>query len=386
MKIKGQQKGILQIGKKPEPSGRIDTSNRNMGIKIESVKDGILTTKQYGEIEDLSGEAIYNNLVKHASPIFMAWRSFNTSAFMSFVYILNNNSNDCSAPKSVIRDINMGSGIINPNKKLIEYTEEIAKSIIRCWNKGKKVVCIPLSITQANKKKPSGYSHHANMLIFNTWRMEAEHFEPHGDFFKGTFNPQGVRKKVQGVNLTNGIKEINKALVIILNRDYQDTAVNNRYELKKGFKYLPPHDTCPTDFNGLKGFQSRDSYKEKETSKRTFDGVVITEQAGYCQMWSFFFMDLRLKTLRTKSTDIYREILGLFKRDYDDPAKRKEFIFLMRGMSVFAWKYQLKMVDAGLITREELVDVLGVRNNTSIEKYKNAVRDYMRDEWGKLTT
>ena len=78
----------------------------------------------------------------------------------------------------------------------------IAAAIIRCW-KRKQVVCVPIRLTQ---KKKSGYAHHANMLIFNTYRMEAEHFEPHGEVFKGDSNLKGDRKKVRGINLNDAIK------------------------------------------------------------------------------------------------------------------------------------------------------------------------------------
>ena len=53
-KIKDEGKGKLQIGK-PPAKYNIDKS-KALGnvIKVSSVKDGILTTKQYGEIEDIS--------------------------------------------------------------------------------------------------------------------------------------------------------------------------------------------------------------------------------------------------------------------------------------------------------------------------------------------
>ena len=435
MKIKGENKtkGILQIGKKPEQTGRIETGKLNVGIPVDSVKNGILTTKQYGEIEDLSGEAIYNNLKSNASPIFFPWSSMFASKMFSFVYILKNNSNDCSLPKKDMKAFNKPpkttkNNIFNANRTIIENKEAIAESIIRCW-KRKKVVAIPVHISQAGSGRDS---HHSNLLLFNTWRMEAEHFEPHGEEFKGGFNQKGERKKIQGINLTTGIKDVNKELKKQI--DNMRTTIDNYTEPEKmrmmrlrneGFTYLPPDKTCPTDFQGFKGFQSRD---RSSGGKKNFEGVVITEQKGYCAMYSLFTLDMRLKTLRSPAKEIVRVLLGLFKKDYDLDTKpledevrkrlltdtgktymslshaeqkefndemrairvkeselRRSFLELMRGMSRYAWEGQLRMVDKGLITRQALIEVLG-KKVINYKDYKKAVDKYLFDDWEKFAT
>jgi len=369
-----KQKGVyipkLKEKPKPKPSSK-SKPKKPEEIKVQSVKDGILTTKQYGEISDLTGEQIYNNLKSNASPIFYPWSSQITSSFITYGYILNNNSNDCSLSETILRDINSSRGnskIVNPNKNMIDYAKLIAENIYRCYKRN-KVVCIPFGIVQ---REGNSYSHHANMLIFNYHRKEAEHFEPHGEFFKGGFNKKGERKKVQGVNLEPAIKKINAELDKIQGAPWP-------------FEYVPPKDVCPAGFNKLKGFQSLDSYKDKSTSKRDFQGVVITEIGGYCKMWSFFYMDLRLKTLRKKASEIYTEMATMFQKDYSDE-KRKEFIYLMRGMSKFAWEKQLEMVKKGFITEPELIKYLGTRkrselSNELIIKYLDATKKLMLDDW-----
>lgn len=433
MKIKGQEKGILQIGQKPESTGRIDTGKLNVGIPVDSVKNGILTTKQYGDIEDISGEAIYNNLKSNASPIYFPWSSMFASKMFSMVFILKNNSNDCSLPKKDMIAFNRPpkntkNNIYNANRTIIENKEAIAQSIIRCW-KRKKVVVIPIHISQAGSGRDS---HHSNLLLFNTWRMEAEHFEPHGEEYKGGFNKKGERKKIQGINLTTGIKDVNKEITkqidnmrIEIDNYTQPEKMRMLGLRNKGFTYLPPDKTCPTDFQGYKGFQSRD---RSSGGKKNFEGVVITEQRGYCVMYSLFALDMRLKTLRSPAKDIVRVLLGLFKKDYDVDTKslekearkrlltdkgknyvtlteaerkefndefraikvkestlRRSFLELMRGMSRFAWEEQLKMVDKGLITKQELIKALGTDMN-NYKDYKEAVDKYLFDDWVKFAT
>ena len=434
-KIKDEGKGKLQIGK-PPAKYNIDKS-KALGnvIKVSSVKDGILTTKQYGEIEDISGEAIYNNLKSGASPIFFPWNSTIHSILMTYAYILKNNSNDCSVPQQTLikyerMPTTTKTTTNNPNRLILENVEETAKSIIRCWLR-KKVVAIPLHVSQSGSGRDS---HHSNMLLFNTWRMEAEHYEPHGEVFHGAVNQKtGKLKKLQGINLSTGIKAINKEIEAQLKKNQNPKNAFERERLNeldrkivRGFKYLPPDETCPADFKGYKGFQARDRVSGGD---RNYEGVVITEIGGYCTMYTLFYLDLRLKTLRTPAKDIVRIILGLFKRDYDldadklaiedynkflkdggteeeyksqrglsirdeldkifkDKGKlRDSFLELMRGMAKFSFEAQLKMVDEGLITRQELIQVLGKnRGMMGSYKYEDAVRKYLINDWAKFTT
>ena len=105
-------------------------------------------------------------------------------------------------------------------------------------------------------------------------------------------------------------------------------------------------------------------------------------------MWSFFFLDMRLKTLKKDVKEIYSDIALNFKKDFSD--KDETFINLMRGMSKFAWEQQLKMVEKGLLTKDELIMVMSKRDHSKIssiqEKYDRAVDIFLKDDWVKLTT
>ena len=352
-------------------------------------------------------------------------------------YILKNNSNDCSVPKETIVAFDRPPKTTktraqNPNRQLIENVEEVAKSIIRCWM-GSKVVAIPLHVSQSRGGRDS---HHSNLILFNSWRMEAEHFEPHGEVFHGRRNDKGELKKLQGINMSTGIKKLNKeiksqitSMMTTIDKLPEPKKMRMKRLMNEGFKYLPPNETCPTDFNGIKGFQARD---RSSGGKREYEGVVITEIGGYCTMYSLFYMDLRLKTLKSPAKEVVRSILGLFKKDYDSNSKefrkslddryfvdgitneaqlspeerekyneearifrmnarekQKSFLNLMRGMAKFSFEEQSKMVDKGLVSKEDLIKSLGKEapvGSQSYKNYKKAVETYLMDDWIKFTT
>jgi len=390
--VKPSQSKLLQLkGPGSVPPPKIKSAGATMKIKPIKLTDttGLLSTEQYADIRNIPAKDIYDNLVNNRSPVFFPFTAFTRSYMIPLAYILDQNKNDCSLPMKILEGINNfrgTSGIINPNTNLAGQAKDIAESIIRCWKSGKKVVCIPITISSSGA---NGRSNHANMLIFNTYRQEAEHFEPHGDQFKGSggkwVNGKYVYNKVRGANLRNGIAEINRELL----KDPEWTELFG----KKKFKYLQPADICPTNIKELKSFQLRDSYRTNRT--REFNGVVITETGGYCQLWSFFYMDLRLKSLRKSSKEVYTEMANLFKANYED--KSKTFIELMRGMSQFAWKTQLQMVKKGLISRDILLKVMnfgrGVNKGdllypTIIElnKYKIAVAEFLKPFFARSTS
>lgn len=394
--VKPSQSKLLQLkGPGSVPPPKIKSAGATMKIKPIKLTDttGLLSTEQYEDIRNIPAKDIYDNLVNNRSPVFFPFTAFSKTAMIPLAYILDQNNNDCSLPMKVIQRImeftepkSVGGGIA-PNHNLLGYSEVIAESIVRCWKNGKKVVCIPITLSQ-NRGRGKGTSFHANMLILNTYRMEAEHFEPHGDFFHGRGkwkNGKYVYDKVRGINLRNAIAEINRELL----KDPEWTELFG----KKKFKYLQPADICPANIKEVKAFQTRDSYRENRT--RDFNGVVITETGGYCQMWSFFYMDLRLKSLRKPSKEVYTEMANLFKANYDD--KSKTFIELMRGMSKFVWETQLQMVKKGLISKDILIKVMNDGRGNSegslprmtvgeYEKYRDAVKTFLKPFFGRATS
>jgi hypothetical protein len=133
---------------------------------------------------------------------------------------------------------------------------------IEC-KKAKFILCIPLSVGLEGG--------HRNMLIINYHTLTFERYEPHGDSTR------------RNNNISN--KKIDDILKMMMNY------INMYY--KEKFTYLDPSKTCPVK----KGFQSLDKKeREKEGLKDIlYNNIVYKEVSGYCCMWSYFMMELRLK-------------------------------------------------------------------------------------------
>ena len=389
--------------KPPSNTMKIDDTNKWKLIPVKSIDaTNPLTKKDYEDIRDIPAEEIFKNIEANKEVDFYPWTSYFASAIFTYTYILKENNNDCSLPLDLLDKIGKEKNttnkkITNPNSNLKKYAKEIAESIIRCWKKG-QVVCIPISIVQGGKKKNT-HSYHANMLVFNSYRMEAEHFEPHGRFFEGqgkyVKNKEGTHKVwrynvVQGINFKPAVTEINKEIKNLLKTTPTFTNIN---ELKKGFVYKSPLDICPpkSQYESFKGFQQHDRYRDNKT--RQFNGVVITEQGGYCAMWSLFYLATRLKTLKSPTTEITEKLNNMFMTKYGENTPegdtRKKMVELMRGMSKFSFEKNMEMVSKGLITKEELIAFMGIKkgyNPTLYTKYNNAMKEFTKGEWATFTS
>ena len=69
--------------------------------------------------------------------------------------------------------------------------------------------------------------------------------------------------------------------------------------------------------------------------------------------------------------------------------KQKSFLNLMRGMAKFSFEEQSKMVDKGLVSKQDLIKSLGTGapvGTQAFTNYKNAVETYLMDDWIKFTT
>tara|TARA_R110001632_G_scaffold57021_4_gene139529 strand:+ start:8 stop:946 length:939 start_codon:yes stop_codon:yes gene_type:complete len=99
-------------------------------------------------------------------------------------------------------------------------------------------------------------------------------------------------------------------------------------------KYLPPSEVCPTKklMGKMKGFQEEENFAEPTL----FEGVVITEPGGYCAMWSLYFLDLRLKTMKQPVQKIYELMATELDKEYKKSGST--YIELMRGVSKYGWE------------------------------------------------
>ena len=286
-----------------------------------------------------------------------------------YAEILDINKNDCSIPYTVLDKIYKRN--TDMVKFIKENSEVIAKEIIRCHkeSKGKKAVVLPL--TFINKGKQGGT--HANALVFNTLQMTAEHFEPHG--LKDYSPSKKGWLQLKGVNLGGAITQLNKEIKKLAKAE-------KLKEFSKGLQYVRPVDVCPTDsmYKKFRGVQSFDRSKKEELQ---FEGFTIKERAGYCQLWTYFLLDLRLKTLDKPPQEVLKEYAtyrDIYKNSIgSDP--NKTMMGLVRGYSKLYFNMIRKLINDGKFTLEEFLKYRDVNTNKEwtnyfkIEKLLNEVSE-----------
>jgi len=162
---------------------------------------------------------------------------------------------------------------MNANSALALVTEynEVSKTIVDCVKRNEKMILIPLNYLTTKIG-------HANMLIYKVNNNIIEHFEPHGDQFKGMKTIQNTAEKM----ILRFINTLNDYL-----------RKNGLHEAR----YLEASQVCPY----IKGFQSME---EASTLKRYKD----LESAGYCSAWSYFFAELNLKNPSLSSDELLENV------------------------------------------------------------------------------
>lgn len=286
-----------------------------------------------------------------------------------YAEILDRNKNDCSIPYTVLDKIYKRN--TDMVKFIKENSEVIAKEIIRCHkeSKGKKAVVLPLSFI--NKAKESGT--HANALVFNTIQMTAEHFEPHG--LKDYSPSKKGWLQLKGVNLGGAITQLNKEIKKLAKAE-------KLKEFSKGLKYLRPVDVCPTEsmYKNFKGVQGFDRSKKEELQ---FEGFTIKEKGGYCQLWTYFLLELRLKTLDKPAQEVLKEYAtyrDIYKNSIGSNPN-KTMMGLIRGYSKVYFNIIRNLINQGKFTLEEFLKYRDVNKNKEwtnyykIEKLLNEVSE-----------
>lgn len=262
-----------------------------------------------------------------------------------------------------------------------ENSSKIARQFVMCYNRKE---ALPIYVSKNGSRDKTAT--HANMLLLNPFTMTAEHFEPHGEEYKGEYQQDKDKYFVPPQsNLKPAVSQLNKALKDIFSQDYfLRNSFNNKKQkedLKAGIdkwkkdntkkfpilKYETMKDVCPSPSTiaSLKGFQEGDIHSD--TSK-LFDGILITEIQGYCAMWTMFHLDLRLKTLKRKSGDVFKEMIKSLTEEKMKTGRR--YIELMRGMTKYAWE-QLQEVlknpnyNNNNFTKEDFIRYLNGDDNLS---------------------
>jgi hypothetical protein len=212
-----------------------------------------------------------------------------TNALYMYMNILKRSKNDCiiidiSDGKNILKNSFLELRLYNDKKLNYNNNKEDFYKILNICKKKNNFVIIPLKIL---KTKTHG---HLNMLMYNPYVNIIEHYEPHGDIYKGDVED-------------NKIEMIYK----ILKKEF-----NNRK-----IKYLKPNKTCPIS----KGLQELEELDLTEGKIR--NGFYIKDPGGFCMCWSFYLAELRLSNPKLKPEEIYKKA---FKILSEKPEKLRDFI------------------------------------------------------------
>lgn len=323
-----------------------------------------LKVSEYPDVRNIPFEDIWKNLVDKRSNVFFPFAGFKQVKDILYFSILNDNENICALPKKyhdkivelgTITDLKSIKGkprewtsYRNPSMMLNRLRGIIATRFLSCASMN-ETLAIPISLSGGDEYD----SYHANMLIFNPYSWEVEHYEPHGDKYQGQWlghNQTGKSKKKSdgfwvpdGINFKQAIENINKEIKRQFKLNYSIRTPEKRKKVfsqmtsnsRSGtLKYLPPNEVCPTPrlIGKLKSFQSDSNF----SAPKLFEGAIITETEGYCSLWSMYFLDLRLKTMKQPVQKIYEMMAIELDKEYKK--SQSKYIELIRGVSKYGWE------------------------------------------------
>ena len=244
-------------------------------------------------VEDFEGlmKVMKKEDIKERGIMFIG-TSLNT--FLMYMNIMKRTKNDYPIINAtMLNDINTYRNgwideiyciIVTGNGKVSSYPAdskgEIFEILVRCKNINKFTI-IPLVIKTSK-------GHHQNMLIYNPYTNDIEHFEPHGTAFGGQTS-----------------KSINKFMPKNLTTYFED----KKYKKIIGdIKYLPTTDSYPLP----EGLQSMEGWNDNKTKGVVRDGKFISDPAGWCVVWSYFMVDYRLAHPKLSLTDVIHKVMKTF--------------------------------------------------------------------------
>ena len=319
--------------------------------------------------QKITVKKIVEDLISNSDEKILPFTSMPDSSLLFYSVILEKNKNDCSIPNKILKDIM--NITMPPNQYLKREANEISMSILECDKKsnGKKAVVVPVSLRVKGKNDS-----HANALVFNTQLMTAEHFEPHGRF---DYRPNKNRYlTLTGVNLNPAITEINKKMKLNIETNTIELTDEQKKKLKKGFKYVRPVDVCPSQsmYKNFDGLQQFDVSKKEPVD---FEGFQIKEKGGYCQAWTYFLLDLRLKTLDTPSQEVLKEYAtyrDIYKTSIGGNPN-KTITGLIRGYSKQYFDIIKQLINEGKFTLEEFLEYRKNKGGAVMAKISFLIRN-----------
>ena len=303
--------------KKPKPAPK------KFKIKAKEVVE-ITTDQQLKKLGELMGKYY------RGEPVLYTCES---SLEIYFYYqILRRNKNDCAMAiyhndKLVAIDevsIDARVRISFDITQIMRFNDEIVATYLKC-EKNKKILCVPFLV--ANRK-------HLNMLVFNFYRGKLEWYEPHGAVYanaKLKGSPEhflGELAKDCGLELEESIascpklsKKIKDEALknIEIHEKKLDDAIGTSRSMKDYRKRLLKYLTSQKKLVGdRKGLQSFDGTKVQKEEKARIAGMYIKDPHGFCCMWSYLYMDFRLKYPKLEPNALGQLLFDKFSNNLEE--------------------------------------------------------------------
>lgn len=289
----------FNVKPKPDPKPEPKMKPKKFKIKLKQVVEKT-TDQQLKEIGELMGKYY------RGEPVLFTCN--NELQVYYYYQILRRNKTDCAMPiyqdnKLVAIDevsIDPVAQISFDIQQIRRFNDEIVDTYWKC-KENNKILCIPFLPNDQ----------HMNMLVFNFHREKLEWYEPHGAVYGGA-KLKGSPEHFLGrlaedcvLELETSIascpkvpkKEKDKALKEIEKYEKRLDELIGTSKRKKEYrrdliKYIKAKKDIIDDKEGLQGF---DGTQEQKKEKTRIAGMLIKDPQGFCCMWSYLYMDFRLK-------------------------------------------------------------------------------------------
>lgn len=201
------------------------------------------------------------------------------NVFLFFVELLKRHKNDCifiADNSKLTNEENLGIVIHYYNNSITLPNKNNFFRLIKECKKKNHFAIVPIFI----KMSDGG---HLNMLVYNPYLDQFEHYEPHGNRYDAN-----IENKKDSVDFGHIYKKLNHML---------------KGSITKNTHYLSPNET----FTGKVGLQAIEaSYTSKG---QTIGDVFIPDPGGFCVVWSFYLANTRLSNPQLSAKQVYDKAL-----------------------------------------------------------------------------
>ena len=305
-------------------------------------------------------KTLYKTLFQYSRGDPVDFQCYAGMSFYLFLEVLLRNKNDCvlGSAKDLFENFNFGTSqygigirdFKNQSQQILNKYEECAKR--------NKILVYPIF-------KPG----HANMLVFNYKLNQIEYYEPHG---KGSKGYENAIKKLVEYFKKNGKTKFSK------NIQYSPSIKSCPIIPKSSLKIFKENDIQIREDDGLQAF---DGTKEQEKQRiKNSIGIFYKDTRGFCCMWSFLYMDFRLKNPTSPTNQLGNDLMKIIKGN-----PKKFFREYIRGYTFDIMKRLNKLIgDQFLYAVNHPNEKFYRENKKKInDKFKSVIMKMWNDAGGK---